>query len=678
MTKHYKHPQHILAIDKDYTDGPDEMDLKQGLNPGSEESYKHWLKDAIPHLVIRQRDGLETNPKYRQILPYTIILFADGPVADVQWKDVEVFVYQRTKKVGESRLGGNYSIGVGGHIDCVDVGAGFDSVIDLASTLNTNINREVLNEELEFSLGDGIIVTAQSHPDLFRAKHLGFVRDDSNTVGKVHLGLVNIIVVPKAMVVRCKEQELITVGKMSPKAALASGFKFENWTQILLEALSGATPTVTAMQARSTELDPLTLQHFVLAREVDTLGELAIEFDTTVARLKRMNLHLNSTEGLVVGQRVNVPRSEHDLPAVEFVLKERVPSNVVAGALFDLMAFLTTREKQITLSAADETPPALDALKEFFSQRELDYGEPDILNWHNRLTPTVNQLMNWSAPPEPTTGTIDQSHSFLKLPNPDEEDLKDPIFEAIWQTIKSWDVNAPSYYIGYCGANGSHVKLVLDAVRHAQAEEWRFTLAASYIGDLIAKYLGTPDEYQTSGLRFYVTQDMFERIVKKEERALSLLNAGVLIIGAPPIPATSVLGLGQTTLTNAKEADVEVGFRRQVALGGKSSCARHALREGDSIDSICKMYGIKIDDFINWNGFEEGHAWPTHTGYVFVSDPAENEFARQYREGTRSLPSGEGAPAGEGGWSWPATLTVNADGAVSVKANLTDAEEPTL
>lgn len=55
------------------------------------------------------------------------------------------------------------------------------------------------------------------------------------------------------------------------------------------------------------------------------------------------------------------------------------------------------------------------------------------------------------------------------LPNPTDEDLADPLFEAIWQTTKTWDVNAPEYYVGYCGLNGSHVMLILNAIRTALA-----------------------------------------------------------------------------------------------------------------------------------------------------------------------------------------------------------------
>ena len=47
------------------------------------------------------------------------------------------------------------------------------------------------------------------------------------------------------------------------------------------------------------------------------------------------------------------------------------------------------------------------------------------------------------------------------MPNPTQDELDSKMFEKIWQVIKSWDVNVPEYYEGYCGANGSHVVLIL-------------------------------------------------------------------------------------------------------------------------------------------------------------------------------------------------------------------------
>jgi hypothetical protein len=62
---------------------------------------------------------------------------------------------------------------------------------------------------------------------------------------------------------------------------------------------------------------------------------------------------------------------------------------------------------------------------------------------------------------------LDIKH-FDPLPNPTPEDLKDPLFEAIWRVTKTWDVNVPEYYSGYCGMNGSHVMLILNEIRKAK------------------------------------------------------------------------------------------------------------------------------------------------------------------------------------------------------------------
>jgi hypothetical protein len=63
-------------------------------------------------------------------------------------------------------------------------------------------------------------------------------------------------------------------------------------------------------------------------------------------------------------------------------------------------------------------------------------------------------------PAEPVINEADRK----EIPNPSKEDLDSPFFEAIYGIIKSWDVAVPEYYNGYCGANGSHAKLILDAI----------------------------------------------------------------------------------------------------------------------------------------------------------------------------------------------------------------------
>lgn len=49
-------------------------------------------------------------------------------------------------------------------------------------------------------------------------------------------------------------------------------------------------------------------------------------------------------------------------------------------------------------------------------------------------------------------------------PDPTPEMLETLEFNAVWECIKTWDINVPSAYDGYCGATGNHVRAILDAL----------------------------------------------------------------------------------------------------------------------------------------------------------------------------------------------------------------------
>jgi hypothetical protein len=50
-------------------------------------------------------------------------------------------------------------------------------------------------------------------------------------------------------------------------------------------------------------------------------------------------------------------------------------------------------------------------------------------------------------------------------PDPTPEMLETPEFNAVWNCIKSWAINVPEAYRGYCGATGNHVRAILDALK---------------------------------------------------------------------------------------------------------------------------------------------------------------------------------------------------------------------
>lgn len=47
---------------------------------------------------------------------------------------------------------------------------------------------------------------------------------------------------------------------------------------------------------------------------------------------------------------------------------------------------------------------------------------------------------------------------------PTKEDLESPVFEAIWQVIKGWDIQR-ELQVGYAGATGTDVKTILNAIQ---------------------------------------------------------------------------------------------------------------------------------------------------------------------------------------------------------------------
>lgn len=67
--------------------------------------------------------------------------------------------------------------------------------------------------------------------------------------------------------------------------------------------------------------------------------------------------------------------------------------------------------------------------------------------------------------PRPPAEPVDGFRATAPWPDPTPEMLADPLFEAIWQAIKTWDINVPGAYGGYMGATGNHARAVFDAIQ---------------------------------------------------------------------------------------------------------------------------------------------------------------------------------------------------------------------
>lgn len=173
---------------------------KNGLIKENSEAMLRLINDN--HEFI-ERQAAENDPSYKQIIPYVILTCGD-----------KVFCTRRLKKGGEARLHGLISIGIGGHINPCDED-------EPGNVLMCGLERE-LNEEVYIEKRGTLIPC-------------GFINDDSNGVGSVHLGMCFKMDVSGN--VEVKETEKLE-GLWSTADKLRSQWDgLETWAQIALGAL---------------------------------------------------------------------------------------------------------------------------------------------------------------------------------------------------------------------------------------------------------------------------------------------------------------------------------------------------------------------------------------------------------------------------------------------------------
>jgi predicted NUDIX family phosphoesterase len=113
------------------------------------------------------REDAEKDNTLKQLIPYVLLV-----------RNGKVLFYVRGKKSGESRLQLKGSVGIGGHINPVDDSL-FSNVADGSKGFyDAAVEREVAEE---VALGSVI-----------SKRVVGLINDDSNEVGKVHLGVVHL------------------------------------------------------------------------------------------------------------------------------------------------------------------------------------------------------------------------------------------------------------------------------------------------------------------------------------------------------------------------------------------------------------------------------------------------------------------------------------------------------
>lgn len=150
--------EQILVIKRDLFD-------TLGAFQGIETDVEKYLSTIInpENNFFTDRAAAEEDPSHKQLIPYALFR-----------QNGKFLNYMRSKAGGEARLHAKRSLGIGGHINPVDEREdhlGLD-------TYKAGVEREI-KEELNIVGG-------------YTQKIVALLNDDSNDVGKVHLGVVHL------------------------------------------------------------------------------------------------------------------------------------------------------------------------------------------------------------------------------------------------------------------------------------------------------------------------------------------------------------------------------------------------------------------------------------------------------------------------------------------------------
>lgn len=193
----------------------DELGTFHGLKFDVERYLRAIFAPGI--LDFKLRSEVETDASYKQLIPYVIMSYNGKYIS-----------YIRGKRAGETRLVEKRSIGIGGHINPVD---------DMP-LLNTDCRsdfREMYLTAVEREVAEEVSVKA-GHAD----RIVALLNDDSNEVGRVHLGIVHYWSLDSDDVEK-REQMITQMEFKSPDELEKLRGTLETWSQLCLDGLDEMT-----------------------------------------------------------------------------------------------------------------------------------------------------------------------------------------------------------------------------------------------------------------------------------------------------------------------------------------------------------------------------------------------------------------------------------------------------
>ena len=176
-------------------------------NIGSWHGLNTTILDTIIPIItekqeFKMRNAMETDHRYKQIIPYLVFCH-----------NQQLFVMQRKSDSSDQRLASKLSVGIGGHMRKEDMSS--NSLFDWS-------RREFLEEV--------------SYEGSYRITKLGIINDDTNEVGKVHLGIVLLLHGSSNAIAIQDEHKhgcMMTLTECMEKRN-----RFESWSTIILDHIA--------------------------------------------------------------------------------------------------------------------------------------------------------------------------------------------------------------------------------------------------------------------------------------------------------------------------------------------------------------------------------------------------------------------------------------------------------
>ncbi len=184
----------------------EQVGMFQGLNFEVDRYLQELFAPGMMSFMLREE--AEKDPSHKQLIPY-VIMSHQGKYLN----------YVRGKKAGETRLVGNRSIGIGGHVNPVD------------DTLFKTDQRDIYLTAVEREVSEEVDVQAK-HTD----RIVALLNDDSNEVGQVHLGIVHYWKLDSAKVEK-REQMITQMSFASVRELEEDRDSLETWSSLCLSHL---------------------------------------------------------------------------------------------------------------------------------------------------------------------------------------------------------------------------------------------------------------------------------------------------------------------------------------------------------------------------------------------------------------------------------------------------------